>query len=1090
MFRKSLILDGDWTLMPDPDDRGMANHWYGEPGSGESLSVRVPAVWDLWLPDYDGVAWYYREFELDDAFFGGKLALTFDAVNYYAEVWLNGEKAGEHEGGYTPFSLDVTALARPGRNLLAVRVIDPKNAEGWGLFKPKELPIAKETGYWSFAGIWGGVRITALPSEHITDVFVKPDMNRNRIAVDVKADAAQDRLVRLSIEGTSCAVDGAPGALKMDFPGFEPWTPDSPRLYTLRAELLGDDGPIDVVTVRFGMREFTVKDNRFHLNGRPIFIKGVLHQPDYARSLAAPETAELARREMELAKEAGFNLMRLHIKPAPPVTLDLADEMGMLLYAEPSIGWIKDSPQMKSRCEASVREMILRDRNHPSVVIWGMLNESGNADYVTGGGAQIIKDDLCKLARSLDPSRLVIDDSGGVNATREPSRFMKPYSDKFAEFDDLHIYQRAPVDLDIENYYRQNGEPDMLVTVSEFGFGGPEDLPEVIARYGDDPMKFKDARFLQKMLDAGNTGFAERSLDRIFGDFSGLARAARELQCDAARMQIDAMRANPKIAGYCYTQLADAGHEFCAGIADRWRRPKPALAALREAQEPVRPIIQIPETNLSPRQEIPVTVLLANESRIEGRGEISLQLAGPTGQVLWKKRRNIPKIPRHGKELWEGSIAASGACGPHKFTVRLIRDGRIIAQAETGLYVAEETKQTDLAVNVLDPHGEWTERCAALARPGNLLAPVHIVPPLANTIRAYPDNDLMQILTQVRFGAVAVFFGPPDDWNDLAERLGENLSATPRDAVGCFLPAVHYVKVHPVFDGLPTRCLMRQPFRNIVPDKTFAETGEEDICGCYNTAPAGAGNYMSDSAGWWGTDILVRRHGAGRLVFTHLRLLENLGQDPVADRVFANLLNHFTRRSVPPEAPISPDLSPVEWLRNERNNTRRWMVLGEFPNWDRCSGLDKTYPPEHEIELDATYPGWYKAIRWRRWHSRVQNRHVVDLQSAFSPIFEYYPKFDRAVGYAYAEFTAERRQEVTVHIGVQDAMKVWMNGQLVFHTDRQVPHDRFEMEEVPFTTKQGRNTVLIKCAKIPGPFKFSFDMASNSRAPLAVKWWR
>src|SRR5690606_15749263 len=194
-----------------------------------------------------------------------------------------------------------------------------------------------------------------------------------------------------------------------------------------------------------------------------------LSRPDDPRTLAAPETAALARREIQLAKDAGFNMMRLHVKPAPKATLEAADELGMLLYEEPPIGRIRKSRFMKERCERAVREMILRDRNHPSVVIWGML-------HATGGGAHAIKDGLCTLARSLDPSRIVIDDSGGVTVTREGSRLMRPYHDTLEAYDDLHIYLRAPVDGDTAAYFTHNGHPDQMYFLSEFGFGGMEDL--------------------------------------------------------------------------------------------------------------------------------------------------------------------------------------------------------------------------------------------------------------------------------------------------------------------------------------------------------------------------------------------------------------------------------------------------------------------------------------------------------------------------------------------------------------------------------------------------------------------------------------
>lgn len=1086
--RNLFSLDGEWKLVLDPEDAGIREKWFAQAARTGAQPVRVPGVWDLWVPDYDGPGWYFREFDLDDTWRGRHVELHFEAADYYAEVWLNGVRLGDHEGGYTPFSFNVAAHLKAGRNAVAVRIVDPHGPDGYGPFHPKEIPSAKETGYWSFAGLWGSVYLESKPPAHIEDIFIQPDIRRKRVAVHVETSAPG--LVHLQIEGTPYHVQGEPGALAVEFPEFEMWSPETPRLYTLRADLLQEDGTIDSVAVRFGMREFTVKDNRFYLNNRPLFIKAALHQPDYARSLAAPESEEMARQEIALAKEAGFNMLRLHIKTAPRITLDLADELGMLLYAEPPIGWIRASEHMARRCENEVREMILRDRNHPSVVIWGMLNESGNAGYVTKGGAQLIKDGLCRLARSLDPTRLIIDDSGGVNATRESARMMRPYRDEFEAYDDLHVYQRAPVDPDIEAYYRHNGHPDRLFFLSEFGFGGSENLGDVIAQYGNDPTRYKDARFLQHVLDASRQGFEERNLDRVFGDFDGFTAAARELQCDAARHQIAAIRMNPKLAGYCYTQWCDAGHEFCAGVLDRWRRPKPVLAVMKDVQQRFRPIIQMNDTNLVLREEVAVTVLLANEDRIEGRADLSLQVVGPTNQVLWKKKRAV-KLPKHGKELWNGTIAASGSTGTHKFVVRLIQGPHIIAQSAIEFYVFEATTVSDMHIHVLDPRGDWQARCAAFAKPETFLAPIHVIPPLGNTIRAYPDNELMQVLAQVKGGAVALFFHPPDDWNDLAERLDETIKATPKDAVGCFLPVCHYAKLHPVFDGLPARGLMRQPYKNVIPEKSFLETSDEDICGSFDTMPAASGNYMMSDAKWWGSDILVKRFGSGRLVFTHLRVLENLGADPLANRLFVNLLNHFARRSVPSDAPLPTNQKAVEWLRNERvQRTRRWMVVGEFPNWGDNDGHKTAYPPEQTIDFNAAYPGWYRVIGWRPWYSKADDGHKIDLQIACSPVYEYYPKFDYATGYAYAEFTSDKRQEVKLILGVQNAMKVWLNGALVHESNCQVPHDQFDSETATGLIRQGRNTLLVKCSKTPGPFRFSLDFSPSGKEPLQLTWWK
>ncbi len=1090
-LREKLNLGGDWILVTDPENRGVRENWFESQPEQEAIAVTVPAVWDLWIPDYDGVAWYFHTFEVPDGWCGAHVEACFDAVNYYAEVWVNGVAVGAHEGGYTPFSFDAGSALQPGVNRLAVRVIDPKGPDGFGHFLPKELPIAKETGYWSFGGIWGDVYLRRMPVAHITEVFIQPDLRRKRIVVVVAATNLPDNArIHLQVENTPWSVSGKVGKNIIDMPDFEAWHPDTPRLYRLRTEILVEDTLCDCLVTRFGMREFTVKDNRFQLNYHPVFLKGVLYQPDYAKTLAAPETEALARQEIELAKQAGFNMIRVHIKPAPVVLLDLADELGMLIYEEPSIGWIKDSDFMRKRCEASVREMILRDRNRPSVVIWGMLNETGNADYVTHGGAQNIKDELCQLARSLDPTRIIIDDSAGINATREPSRMMRPYRNEFMEFDDLHIYQRAPVDKMIRAYYKNSGEPDQLVTISEFGFGGPEDLEDVLAQYGEGQEHLKDARFLQKMLDACLPGFQERSLEKVFGDLSGFFKAAQALQCDAARAQVDAMRANPKLAGYCYTQLSDAGHEFCAGFLDRWRRPKPVLQQLTAAQKPMRPLIFLDKTNLHLREQTEVTAVLANDENVTGMADLSLQVVGPTNQVLWKKKRSM-KIPRHGGDLWSGIIGASGSTGTHRFVVRLMQGMTVLAEAAAEFHVYEPVAQTETPVHILDPHGQWHEKIDRLAKPENVLAPTHIIPPLANTIRAYPDNDLMQILAQVKGGAIAIFFGPPDDWNELAALLDPEITATPKDAVGGFLPACHYVKLHPLFDKLPSRGLMQQPYANVIPAKTFLELGDEDVCGTFDATPIATGNYMVGETAWWGSDLLVQRYGSGRIVFTHLRLLENLGEDPVAERLFVNLVNHFGRRSVPPASPLPPDQKAVEWLRAQRNHhVRRWMVIGEFPNWNKCSGFDTVYPPEKTIDFNAVYPGWYDIARWHRVYSRSQLEHMVDLQAALEPVFQWYPKHDRSVAYAYAEISAEKRMEIEMCVGYQDATRVWVNNVNVFETRQQVPHDQFESTTVPVTLRQGKNTMLVKCAKIPGPFKFSITFEDAEKVMPYIKWWK
>ena len=1085
--RHSYSLDGIWSFVPDRENVGQREEWFANSAKVPAgLEIQVPGIWNQLVPDFYGAGWYFHEFDLDSKWDGLDVVLRIEAVNYYCEVWLNSECIGTHEGGYTPFSLNASKGLQTGTNRIAVRVVSPFNSDGANSFNHEEIPTDTHLRDQSFAGIWGSVTLESRPETHITDIFILPDIRQKEIKVEVETSV--ESTVRLQIEGSEYTVTGTSGLLTVKFPDHELWSPDNPYLYTLRCELVEDDSVIDTMSVRFGMREFTVREDRFYLNNRPIFIKAVIFDPDYPRSSVIPESAEIVHDDLELAKQAGFNMVYLQKRCATKQILDFADEIGMMVCEGPTIGQIKKSPHMSERCEREVRELVMRDRNHPSVVIWNILSHTGNAGYVTNGGAQTLKDDLCTLARSLDKTRVIIDDIGGSAYTREPARYMRPYHNEFEVLDDLMIYQRAPVDREMELYYTHSGEPDGLGFLHA-GYGGVANPIEIIDLYNNENSEAEDADQQRTLIEILKKGFSKRSLDRVFGSIKGFSNATLKVQAYAAKCQIDAIRSNHKIAGYCYGKLCDTRSDFTGGILDIWRRKKPVFDVLRQAQSLLRPLIHIGKTNLSPREEVQVSVIIVNDERIEGQADLSLQVVGPTNQVLWKKKRGI-KIPKSGKEIWHGKVSASGSTGTHKFVVRLMQHMKVIAQNSIELHVLKTTGQCGEKIHVLDPHNEWQAKFARLAKKGTITSPLHIIPPLANTIRAYPDNELAQILAQVEGGAVALWFSPPDDWNDLIKPIDPQLCATSRDAVCAPSGAYHYAKLHPVFDNLPARRIMRQQYRNIVSAKTFIETSDEDISGTFDTTPLQKENSVADYSGCWGSDILVKRCGSGRIVFTHMRILENLGQDIVADHLFVNMLKHFTRRSVPSNKLEPLHQRSVEWLRAERlQHVRHWKVLGMFPNWNNESH-DKIYPPEETIDFDATYPGWYKAITWKRWYSTADSNHIVDFQEALSPVYQDYPRFDYGTAYAYAEFACSKRLAVTVKLGLSNATKVWVNHSLIHENNTQFPHDEPATETTKVSLKQGRNIILVKVSKTPGPFRFSIDFESTTEEPLTLKWWK
>ncbi len=870
-------------------------------------------------------------------------------------------------------------------------------------------------------------------------LFVQPDIRRKRVRVAV--DAPANATARLRIEGTPFEAEGPAAQFSIEFPEFDLWSPREPALYSLECLLSGESCPSEPIRVRFGMREFGVKEGRFYLNNHPLYVRAAQHTAE-----------EIGPDELGIAKGAGLDMLRLGGPCLTPELLGAADELGLLVYAEP---WA-DGPAQRDVKE--IQPLL----NHPSVVIWGVPGEGSPAKK----GIPPSENRLALSVRDRDPSRLILIAASDAQGHIAPARLLRPYRKESEPYDELRFHHRAPIDAVTLSYLANVGEPDALNFVSSFGFGG------------SDPGAMGSALM----------GFEARQLDRVFGGTADVAEAMQELQATAAGIQLDALRSNGKIAGYCYARLLDTPDAPGTGLLDPERNPRPVCGRLKEINAPLRPLIAMAQSNLVPRQEAPVTIMLANDRRLEGRVDISLQVVGPTNQVLWKKKRNI-KIPRHGKELWTGSISASGSIGPHRFVARLMQGSERIAESSVAFHVLPEPKRVDAPVHVLDPAGTWETRCAAIVRTENFSAPLHVIPPLANTIRAYPDNGLAQVLGRVYEGAVALVLSPPDDWNDLADLIDPSLRTTNAPAIGGMIGTGHYTKLHPLFDNLPAKGLMGQAYRNVVPVKTIGEISEEDIAGTFSVA---GGLPDSDGAeGHWGSDIVVRRYGSGRLVFMHLRLLEHLETDPVAQHLFANSLRHFARRSVPSNAGFPVHQKAVEWLRTERNeHTRRWMVMGMFPNWNG-KGHGHAYPPENEIDLKATYPGWYRSLQWKAWHSTEEQEHCLDLQEALAPVFveDSATVTDCGVAYAYAEFGADRRAAIRATLRSPNPCKVWINNRLVHENAQSSGYGRLAGQELEGSVRQGKNHILAKFAKGHGPGGFSLSFETTDE-PLHFVWWR
>ncbi len=447
----------DYAITPKGEDKEYKEpvSWDGHilvpfPVESALSGVQKPLGPEEWL-------WYRRTFTVPEEWIGKKLLLHFGAVDWKAEIWVNGRKAGEHTGGYTPFSLDITGHLNMGttgqekdqeqEQEIIVRVWDP--TETFGQERGKQSLHPKGLFYTAVSGIWQTVWLEPVPEEHIASFRITPDLAASELSLSIHINAVGGRdLGQIRFEATAYAngetaaigSSSIGGELKLSLPEMKLWSPDSPFLYDLTITLMAEDSStIDTIQSYFAMRSFGVgKDKagltRLLLNGEPLFQQGVLDQGYWPDGLYTAPSDEALAYDVEITKQLGFNMTRKHIKIEPARWYYHCDRLGLIVWQDMingGGGWnhlhhfilpnfvsaikIKDDKykvyKALGRADASnrdnyrkeLKEMIDALYNVPCIGMWVPFNEAwGQFDAA----------DTAEWLKAYDPSRPVDHASG------------------------------------------------------------------------------------------------------------------------------------------------------------------------------------------------------------------------------------------------------------------------------------------------------------------------------------------------------------------------------------------------------------------------------------------------------------------------------------------------------------------------------------------------------------------------------------------------------------------------------------------------------------------------------------------------------
>ncbi len=616
-MRLERSLAGSWHFQLDPEGAVHVGNL------APDRPITVPLPWQAAFPElesYSGYAWYRLTLTLEEAWLGGELLLKFGAVDYWCQVFINGQLAAEHEGGYTPFTLPIRTHVHAGENQIAVRVYDaaqanitlprwydtPPTTSASSLppFDARNIPHGKQEWYLNVGGIWQDVILTAVPKTYITQVHVTPDIHSGRASVQVEiANAEATGELSLSIVGKNSTIPLAANQARytLDVVIDQPqlWTPETPNLYTATVRIQAPSGA-DELNTRFGFREITTRDGRLLLNGQPLFLLSALDQDLYPDTIYTVPSEAFLRDEFQKAKALGLNNLRCHIKPPDPLYLDLADELGLLVWAEiPS--WRTFYPKMtihpgvldidqalKKRVHTTLVEVIARDYNHPSIIIWTIVNEDWGTALALSAADRAWIAELYDECKRLDPTRLAVDNSACGNEWG-PNIHVK------SDLDDFHIYNNIPDQApqfvqSIEQFglrplwtYSSNGDAQRTghepLILSEFGNWGLPAFSALSGADGKEPHWFKLGPWWSAWSGEPGwpTGVRERferlGLHAIWPDVDAYAVATQWHQFAAMKFEIETMRRQANLAGYVITELTDAYWES-NGLLDFNRCPK------------------------------------------------------------------------------------------------------------------------------------------------------------------------------------------------------------------------------------------------------------------------------------------------------------------------------------------------------------------------------------------------------------------------------------------------------------------------------------------------------------------------------------
>lgn len=933
-----------WTVVTDEADSGRADGWFRMPPSSRGRSAAVPGYLQEAFPGYHGVVWYWTRIPSHELPDGQRCLLRFDRVSYGADIWLDGEYIGHHEATDS-FEVDMSAQCASGaETLIVVRVLNPTTRRIDGVVL-SEIPAANAAegadyrpgrGY-NYGGITGPVRLVTQSKLALEDLQVTADPERAEVRVRFHVVnhtgsasgvrwqcevAAEGAVVSRAGSSADLPVGGVWVECRLPVPDPVYWSPDHPYLYDICVLVtpssdpaMGVPAPIQTQHVRTGFRTFAVDDGGFFaLNGRRVFVRSTHTGNHVPAGLPAAKAASLLRRDLLNAKAVGLNMVRFIACRATPEQLDACDEIGLMVYEECAASWPHGhSSDSEERFDVEMGGAVRRDRNHPSVVIWGLLNETKDGPHFRHAVAAL------QLVRDLDPTRLVLLSSGRWDGDVSIGSICNPGSSTWEhrwgterpdgstveldpnqlgyvpEVGDRHLYPTVPHTREANTLLRTMGAEGKPVFLSEYGIGS---LLNVVAelkslRAVGAPETMAEPSLMRSMNDRFQADFDRFGLASVYAFPEDLLDESYRAHSRYRLAGIGMLRSNPQMAGHNITGMLDhaVSGEGMWSFAERVLKPG-IVDAVGDAFAPLRWCVSVDPEHSVVGQPVSVDITLADEGVLApGTYPGSARVMGADGPE-WESSLVVevpaPRAARLVHPVLRAELPAELPAGRHELLLSLDHGGSPRGRRTT--FIRSEPVGAVQVTRPIVVVGNEHHLVAWLGERG--VAAAREISGAADTILIGADVPLsadawLAVSAAVHAGATAVLL------DARAAISSEGWLAAPIVPLGVddtedwLYHTETIARSHPVLDGMADPGLLDWSFfgQTIPRSRLTSSIAADDVAVVQiGIGMPVAGGYVSGYglAGW--------TVGSGRLIASTLRLTECLVTEPAAALLLAGVV--------------------------------------------------------------------------------------------------------------------------------------------------------------------------------------------------------